>query len=67
MRKSTICLIAAVICFIIGAVVFMLALFTHSVDPKTGGAIGSMFVLAFLLLCFVNIALRNREMAEEKK
>ena len=67
MRKSSICLIAAIICFIIGAIFFMLALFTKNIDPKTGGAVGDIFVMAFLLLSFVNIALRNKEMAEEKK
>ena len=67
MRPSTICLIAAIVCFIAGAAIFMLALFARAIDPQTGGAIGSILIIAFLALSMVNIALRNRERAEEEK
>ena len=67
MRPSTVCLIAAVICFIAGAAIFMLALFARTVDPQTGGAVGSVLIIAFLALSMVNIALRNKERAKEEK
>ena len=67
MRPSTICLVAAVICFIAGAAIFMLALFAKTIDPETGGAAGSILIIAFLVLSMVNIALRNKERAEEEK
>ena len=67
MRPSTICLVTAVICFIAGAVIFMLALFARTIDPQTGGAVGSILIIAFLALSLVNIALRNKERAKEEK
>ena len=67
MRPSTICLLAAVVCFIAGAIIFMLALFARTIDPQTGGAVGSVLIIAFLALCMVNIALRNKERAQEEK
>lgn len=67
MRPSTICLVAAVICFIAGAAIFVLALFAKTIDPETGGAAGSILIIAFLALSMVNIALRNKERAEEEK
>ena len=67
MRPSSICLIVAVICFIAGAIIFMLALFARTIDPQTGGAVGSILIIAFLALSMVNIALRNRERAQEEK
>ena len=67
MRNSTICLISAVICFAVGAIIFMLALFARMFDPKTAGGIGLAFIFAFFILSMIVIPLRNREMAEEKK
>ena len=67
MRPSTICLVAALICFIAGAAIFMLALFARTIDPQTGGAAGSTLIIAFLALSMVNIALRNKERAKEEK
>ena len=67
MRPSTICLIAGIICFIVGATIFMLALFARAIDPQTGGAVGSVLIIAFLALSIINIALRNKERAEEEK
>ena len=67
MRPSSICLIVAVICFIAGAIIFMLALFARTIDPQTGGAVGSILIIAFLALSLVNIALRNKERAKEEK
>ena len=67
MKASKICLIAAVVCFLIGAIIFMLALFAGMFDRRIAGGIGAAFILAFLALCFANIFFRNKEMAEEKK
>ena len=67
MKASTVCLIAAVICFTIGAIIFMLALFARMFDPKVAGGIGSALIIAFLALSVANIILRNREMAKEKE
>ena len=67
MKASTVCLIAAVVCFTVGAVIFMLALFLRMFDPEVAGGIGSVLIIAFLLLSVANIILRNREMAKEKE
>ena len=67
MRNSTICLVAAIICFAAGAGIFMLALFTEMLDPKPAGAVGLVLILAFLFLSMANIAFRNKERAEEEK
>ena len=67
MRLSTICLLAGVVCFIAGAVIFMLALFARTIDPQTGGTVGSILIIAFLALSMINIALRNKERAQEEK
>ena len=67
MRPSTICLLAGIVCFIAGAAIFMLALFARAIDPHTGGAVGSVLIIAFLALSMINIALRNKERAEEEK
>ena len=47
MRYSTICLVAAIICFIAGAGIFMLALFARMFDPQPAGAIGLVLIMAF--------------------
>ena len=67
MRNSTICLIAAIICFVAGAGIFMLALFARMFDPQPAGAIGLILIFAFLFLSMANIAFRNKERAEEEK
>ena len=67
MRPSTICLIAAIVCFAIGAAIFMLALFGGMFDPKVAGGIGVVFIMAFLMFSILNIILRNKEIAAEKK
>ena len=67
MRYSTICLVAAIICFIAGAIIFMLALFAKIFDPEPAGAVGAVLILAFLVLSIANIAFRNKERAEEEK
>jgi len=67
MRYSTICLVAAIICFVAGAGIFMLALFARMFDPKPAGAIGLVLIFAFLFLSMATIAFRNKERAEEEK
>ena len=67
MRYSTICLVAAIVCFTAGAIIFMLALFAKALDPEPAGAAGLILILAFLFLSMANIAFRNKERAEEEK
>ena len=67
MRPSAICLVAAIVCFITGAAIFILALFARMFDPVVAGGIGSILIMAFLFLSIANIILRNKELAEEKR
>ena len=67
MTKSKICLISAIVCFAIGAIIFMLALFGRMFDPTIAGGVGGFFIVAFLVLSIANIVFRNKELAEEKK
>ena len=67
MTKSKICLVSAIVCFTIGAIIFMLALFGRMLDPAIAGGVGGAFIVAFLALSIANIAFRNKELAEEKK
>ena len=67
MKASTVCLVSSIICFTVGIIIFMLALFARSIEPKTGGAIGSILILAFLFLSIATILFRNKERAEEEK
>ena len=67
MRLSTICLISSIACFAAGAAIFMLALFAKAIEPKTGGAIGSVLTLAFLFLSIATIIVRNKEREQEKE
>ena len=57
----------ACVCFTVGIIIFMLALFARTIEPKTGGAIGSILILAFLFLSIATILFRNKERAEEEK
>ena len=67
MRASTVCLVSGIVCFIVGIIIFMLALFARTIEPKIGGAIGSILILAFLFLSIATILFRNKERAEEEK
>ena len=67
MRYSTICLVAAIICFIAGAAIFMLALFARMFDPEPAGAVGAVLIMAFLFLSIANIAFRNRKGRKRRK
>ena len=67
MKASTICLVSSIICFAIGATIFILALFARVLDPKVAGGVGAVFIMAFLGLTIANILLRNKELTEEKK
>ena len=67
MKYSTICLVAAIICFTAGAIIFMLALFARALDPQPAGAVGLVLIMAFLFLSMANIAFRNKERTEEKE
>ncbi len=66
MRKSTVCLASSIICFAVGVAIFMLALFARAIEPKTGGAIGSILILAFLFLSIATIIIRNKEREQEE-
>ena len=67
MRASTVCLVSGIVCFTVGIIIFMLALFARTIEPQTGGAIGSILILAFLFLSIATILFRNKERAEEEK
>ena len=67
MKASTICLVSSIICFAIGATIFILALFARIFDPEVAGGIGSILIIAFLFLSILTIIIRNKERAEEEK
>ena len=67
MKPSTICLISGIICFIAGAAIFILALFTKTLEPKSAGAVGSILIVLFLFLSMGTIVLKNKERAQEEK
>ena len=67
MKNSTICLIASIVCFSIGAAIFILALFARIFDPQPAGGIGLALIMAFFVLSMATIAFRNKERAEEEK
>lgn len=65
-KKSTIALVAGVLCFAVAAALLLITFVTgNMLDTKLVGAIALVLIILFMILVFVNVYLRNIERQNE--
>ena len=68
MKKSTVCMIAGILCFAIAAALYIITFVTGTMlDTKAVGAAGIVLMILFIALVFIGLRFKNIEDTEAKK